>query len=144
MQWIAGLLQKHQILTPRRTLKRQQARGSWSKFSTQYKGSGGGLQGGRCRTAEEVLRIWLTLAFAGKSLHLPFWFLSPSHHLSLSASDVCLFKRQSPLSDSAPAVSHPPGLVNPESCFQAWSCWVAHHKLQGRRRMRLAGSVVST
>lgn len=42
---ITRLLQKHQILAPRKAPKRQRARGLWSKFSRQQ-GSGGGMEGG--------------------------------------------------------------------------------------------------
>lgn len=76
---------------------------------------------------EEQLRnlgIWFSWAFIGKSLHLPLRFTFPFHHLLHSVqSDLCLFKIQPPLLDSVPAVSHPPGLMNPESCFQLWSGW---------------------
>lgn len=47
--WIAEhwLLHKHQILTPQRALKKQQARGSQAKFSRQKPGGGGGSQVGQ-------------------------------------------------------------------------------------------------
>lgn len=121
---ITGLLQKHQILAPRKAPKRQQARGLWSKFSPQQEGGGGGMEGGTCRRSYCATSESGLPGIGRKALPLPLWLASPlSSSLTSVQSDLCLFKIQPPLADSAPAVSHPPELKTPQSYFQLWSGW---------------------
>lgn len=96
VRWITRLLQKHQILIPRRALKRQRARGSWSKFSKQWRGRGGGMEVGTGFEGGATTQPRnLTYVDAGWKIS-PFTlgFTSPSHHLLPSVqSDLCYLKR---------------------------------------------------
>lgn len=85
-------------------------------------------------------------AFVENSPSIPLACLPPSSSLTSVQSDLCLFKIQPPLADSAPAVSHPPELMNPQSYFQFWSGWGGSQSSPrgggGRTQQGLAVSLV--
>lgn len=111
--------------------------------ASSEKAVGEGWKVGSGELGEELLsnlRIWFTGAFIGKSLHLPLWFTSSSPHLLPSVqSDLCLFKIQPSLSDSVPAVSHPPGLTNPSPVSSLGLVGVIHKETPGEEKD--AGSI---
>lgn len=103
--------------------------------ASSEKAVGEGWKVGSGESGEELLsnlRIWFTGAFRGKSLYLHLWFTSSSPHLLPSVqSDLCLFKIQPSLSDSVPAVSHPPGLTNPSPVSSLGLVGVIHKETPG-------------
>lgn len=92
---------------------------------------------------EELARnlgIWLMWALVGKSLHLPLWFTSPSHHLLPSVqSDLCYITPSVRLSSCCQPTTRPDEF---RVLFLAlgWLGWFTR-KPQGRRRMHSVGSV---